>query len=67
MDYVYLIWDNSRAEHGEGPLLACIYGQQESAENHVDRERESACEWVEEFEEWDANPPFYYEKRMVIG
>jgi hypothetical protein len=32
MSVVYLVWDNSRAEHGEGPSLVGVYATREVAE-----------------------------------
>lgn len=39
---VFLMWDDSRAEHGEGPQLLTVYGSLEAAEAHIRREQEAA-------------------------
>lgn len=61
---VFLIWDDSRAEHGEGSSLVCIYGNKESAERHIERERDAA-----DLDDPDSTEdvPFSIEERMVIG
>jgi hypothetical protein len=70
---VFLIWDNSRAEHGEGPELVCVYGNERSAQEHIEREADYSdieesmdpdeiAEMVEE-----ATAHLSIEERSVIG
>jgi hypothetical protein len=64
MDSVFLIWDDQRAEHGEGPELVCIYGNQESAEKHVEKENKN---FEDECGPYEGPEPFTFEERQVIG
>lgn len=36
-DIVYLLWDNSRAEHGEEPTLIDVYATIQAAEQDIER------------------------------
>lgn len=66
-DSVFLIWDNSREVHGEGPTLECIYGNRESAERHVERANEAQDEMDEEDDDKFETNAFTIEERNVIG
>lgn len=52
---IFLVWDRSREEHGEGPELCAAYLSRESAQDYVDRQY---CD--------DDHPPYSIEEREVM-
>lgn len=70
---VFLLWNNSREEHGESASLVCVYGSRQAAEAHIGREADfgdisedqDPDEIAEQVEAVYDN--FIIEERTVIG